>query len=78
MLMQHQATSIYLQMNGTLIPKEASNKKFHTFVTHRTKWLQGRRGVGGVVTHGVYRGCVGEGRGGGAVKQLTDELVINL
>lgn len=50
---QHPATSIYLQINSTQIPKEAS-KKFHTFVTQRAKWPQGRGGgEGGGVCYGA-------------------------
>lgn len=55
---QHPVTSIYLQINGTQIPKEAS-KKFHTFATQGNKWPQGKGG----------QWAYGEG-GGGAIKPL--------
>lgn len=47
----HLVTSIYLQINSTQIPKEAS-KKFHTFVTQRAKWPEGRGRWGVVIGYG--------------------------
>lgn len=44
---QHPVTSIYLQINSTQLPKEAS-KKFHTFATQRNKWPQGKGGSMGI------------------------------
>lgn len=68
----HPVCSIYLQINSTQIPKEAS-KKFHTFVTHRTKWPQGR---GREKVGGSLEGGMGVG---GCNKTLTDdEVVINV
>lgn len=66
---QHLVTSIYLQINSTQIPKEAS-KKFHTFVAQRAKWPQGRGGDG----YGLW----GWGRGEEGNKMFTDEVVINV
>lgn len=59
---QHPLTSIYLQINSTQIPKEAS-KKFHTFVTQRTKCPVGR-GEGGS-WFGIEGRVKEEGGGGG-------------
>lgn len=66
---QHPATSIYLQINSAQIPKEAS-KKFHTFVTQRTKWPQREGGRGGGDAEGVWKRE--------SNKTLTDEVGINV
>lgn len=67
-LKQHPVTSIYLLINSTQFPE--ASKKFHTFLTQRAKWPQGRGGWGSYRVQGWGEGAV--------IKTFTDEDVINV